>query len=123
MKEFRDIVREMFATHDSVFKKLAQLEDVDRLRRAQDGYGETEFEEACDAEETHEDVDRLRRAADGYGETEFEEANDYIDGSDLDDDENANSDEEDFEDQEKNILMDYEEGKMPTLKQIFNSKK
>lgn len=46
---------------------LAEIEqeDVDRLRRAKDGYGETEFEE---------DVDRLRRAADGYGETEFEEA-------------------------------------------------
>jgi len=39
-------------------------EDADRLRRAADGYGETEFEE---------DADRLRRAADGYGETEFEE--------------------------------------------------
>lgn len=53
VKEFREKLRSMF------------LEDVDRLRRSKDGYGETEFEE---------DVDRLRRAKAGYGESEFEES-------------------------------------------------
>lgn len=40
-------------------------EDTDRLRRSDRGYGESDFEE---------DIDRLRRSERGHGETDFEEA-------------------------------------------------
>jgi hypothetical protein len=55
IEKLKEMLREAFKS---------EIESVDRLNRAADGYGETEFEE---------DADRLRRAADGYGETEFEE--------------------------------------------------
>jgi hypothetical protein len=74
-------------------KKALKSEDVDRLRRADLGQGESEFDEAVDCseeevveavdeeepvteelEEVDEDRDRLSRSARGHGESEFEEA-------------------------------------------------
>jgi hypothetical protein len=65
LSEFRQIINQFISEALEEMEK----ESVDRLRRAQDGYGETAFEE---------DTDRLRRAKDGYGETEFEESTSMI---------------------------------------------
>lgn len=55
IQKLKEMIREAFKE---------EMESIDRLNRAKDGYGETEFEE---------DADRLRRAADGYDESPFEE--------------------------------------------------
>jgi hypothetical protein len=90
LSQLKRALREAFEKHQ---------EDVDRLRRAQDGRGETEFEEDVDRlrraqdgrgeTEFEEDVDRLRRAQDGRGETEFEEGN--LTFNPMDDEENGKS--------------------------------
>jgi hypothetical protein len=64
------------------FEQFLKDESVNRLDRARDGYGETEFEESTEEveavvegadEDVEESVNRLNRAEAGYGETEFEE--------------------------------------------------
>ena len=53
IKEIKELI------NAEIKKVLLKKEDTDRLRRAADKYGETEFEE---------DVDRVRRHKDGYGD-------------------------------------------------------
>lgn len=96
-------------------------EDVDRLRRAMDGYGETEFEEACEKgdakmkkdDKKEKDMEESIASAFGVSEAEDEEDKEKVDElnyemSEMDDD-------DEFPVKEAGDDYDVEENQIPTL--------
>jgi hypothetical protein len=107
-----------------------RLEGVDRVRRGEDTAGDYHDENEGAGVSYEEDVDRLRRAADGYGETEFEESvEENLEETNLYSDADKKGAEEEDEEAKSHAqpsgAEDFYaaalgEGKLPSLTQVFS---